>query len=425
MQPVYTLQRPLHRLVFAVGAAMTLVTLASCGRHAIIHVAPREDGRPGAGTRDDPYGDLARAVSVAPDKATLLLAPGDYQLAASDDDDPGNTVNATVGLLIKGKSLHIQGAGSRSTTIHTHAGHGILFEDSAYSGLQDLGVTNGAPDTDVDATDAAILARRGQLALVGVLVFEGRTVPAGGPAATTGISAVAGCEGSRLVIRNSELMSRSGDGVVLFDGAEAVIEETLIDGVDLRPDGAARGGRDAGVRLIGQARATLLNSVVRRHWSGIQLIGDADAEIHGNVIEEIAATGVAIQDDRGAGRPGARVQDNLIYRTGGCGVWISASLGKPGGQFTGNVLLDAGDDAGLPAGPGESCGAAAGIDVQAAPAGFVVEKNLSYGVRESSGSSEFDRLQSRLCSNLASLRHGARTTFHARFCAAGAARDPV
>lgn len=225
--------------------AVALLALATgCGRHATLQVGPEDD--------------LAAAFAGAPDRSTVRLGSGRYHL-----DGPG----------IRGKSLNITGAGMNNTVIETTSGDGLLFADSLYSALQDLTVT-------------AVTVERGQLTLVGVRVDGGGV-------------AVSGREGSRLIVRNSEISGNHTIGVRLGTGSAGTLEDALIDG------GVSAGG--VGMEIQQEARASVLNTVIRRHGRALLISDDADVEIHGNLFEDAQTAGFE------GGGPRWRIDDNVLW----------------------------------------------------------------------------------------------------------------
>lgn len=221
-----------------------LVLATGCGRHAILQIEPEDD--------------LAAAFAGAPDRATVRLGSGRYHL-----NGPG----------IRGKSLNITGAGMNSTFIETTPDDGLLFADSLYSALQDLTVT-------------AVTVERGQLTLVGVRVHG------------DGV-AVSGREGARIILRNSEIVGDHAIGVRLGGGSAGTLEGVLIEG-GVSADGV-------GMEIQQEARASVLNTVIRRHGRALLISADAEVEIHGNLLEGAQAAGFE------GGGPRWRIDDNVLW----------------------------------------------------------------------------------------------------------------
>jgi hypothetical protein len=117
--------------------------------------------------------------------------------------------------------------------------------------------------------------------------------------------------------------------------------------------------------------------LVRRYWKGIGVFVDAECDIVENVVEEILSWGIAYWD-AGRGMPLARMERNLIYNTGACGISISrtAEGDEPCGWCRGNVIVRTGvnpkyDD------PQSYCSQCP-IAVEAKPEGFDIEGNILY-----------------------------------------------
>jgi hypothetical protein len=365
-----------------------------------------------------------------------MLAAGRYHLppapftdeTCGNCEDPNTPVAASRGLLVKGKSLNIVGAGMDATIIHTHAGYGILFEDSLYSALQALTVTGGTRDPDSRASDAAVVVRRGQTTLVNVRIADNLGDPEIIASTVVGISGVAGREGSHLVIRNSEILRNSWDGIALYRQAHALIEGSLIDGVDSCRGLDPCGGRGVGIDMTWDARASVINTVVRRYWKGIGVFVDARAEIHGSLVEEMMTWGIAVWGSERGGRPVARMEDNIIYKTGACGASIASGQRQPpaAGSFSRNVIVATGSDPLFDSGEPYCLQRAAAAE--SAPPGFLVEGNILARNREAGGKTgsgdigeqEFLQRMESICRNLSALPYGSRSSFYGRFCAPAA-----
>ena len=126
-----------------------------------------------------------------------------------------------------------------------------------------------------------------------------------------------------------------------------MIEDTIVDGVDAA--GGTRWERGVGIGMTWNARASVRRNLVRNYWKGIGVFVDASAEISGNVVEDVLTWGIALWD-AGKGRPSARIEKNVVYRTGACGAMIAAGSGA----------ADAGEGAGGAAGTGGANGAGVG-----------------------------------------------------------------
>ena len=210
-----------------------------------------------------------------------------------------------------------------------------------------------------------------------------------------------------------------------------IFEGSIIDGVEPCGGNEPCGGRGVGIHMTWNARASVINTVVRRYWKGIGVFVDAQAEIHGNLVEEMTAWGIALWDGHRDGRPVARVEDNIIYETGACGASIAAGNPAPpdASSLTRNLIVATGSgqlfDTGAP-----RCLPRA-VAIESAPPGLRVDGNILARNHEADGnpgSGDIDekellaRMKS-LCRNITGLPYGNRTSFYGRFCGASHAGD--
>lgn len=284
------------------------------------------------------------------------LAPGDYVLeptAAEEStcgncEDPNTAVAYTLGLRVAGTGIALEAdpAGEGEVVIRTNAGYGLLFEDCEDCVLRGVSITDGARDPDPNATDAAIVVKNSALRIEDCLITENLGDSTLLATQVVGIIGVAGREGARLELRGNRIVRNSWDGIALYRGAEALIEDNLIDGVDKAGGRVRGGGRGVGIGLTWDAKATLRRNRVSRYWKGIGVFVDAQATVEENVVEDVLTWGIALWD-AGKGRPRAVIRRNLIFGTGACGISLARTLeGEPGaGACRENVLVQTGKDA--------------------------------------------------------------------------------
>jgi hypothetical protein len=299
--------------------------------------------------------DLQAALRDAPEGTLFRLMPGIYDLTPEAYVEPtcGNCetestqVVATVGLRVTGENLHIQGPreGAGAAVIRTHAGYGILFEDCEGCALSNVTVTGGERDTSALATDAAVIAKRSSLRMVGCTIRDNIGDSTTVAKTVVGIIGVAGREGSILNLRGNRIIRNSWDGIALYRGAQADIEANVIDGVDLARGTDVGGGRGVGIGVTWNAYATIRGNLVRRYWKGIGAFVDAQVTVEENIVEHVATWGYTLWD-AGTGRPSGVFQRNVAYDTGACGASIvrGSSLPPPPGRFVQNVLIQTGQD---------------------------------------------------------------------------------
>ncbi|MDH3223891.1 MAG: right-handed parallel beta-helix repeat-containing protein, partial [Gemmatimonadota bacterium] len=327
------------------------------------------DSRPGSGAQPDAgplievepdrtwdgtgvgTGALNRALARHPGPVRLQLEPGHYVLEAEDYTDPtcGNCEDArqavpgSVGLRVSGRNVTLFGNDPDSVVIHTGAGHGILFDDCLDCVLRGVTVTGGVRDRDPRATNAAVVVRESSVILQRC-VLEDNVGDADLVRETVvGIGGVVGREGSRIDLRTCLILGNSWDGVALYRGAEATIRGAVIDGVDRATGSDVGGGRGVGIGVTWDARAVIEENRIVRYWKGIGVFADAHAQVRENVVEDMATWGIAVWGD---GRsPSAFVEDNVVYRTGACGILIDVASGAPehgtAGQAPGAISRNA------------------------------------------------------------------------------------
>jgi hypothetical protein len=324
-----------------------------------------------------------------PEDTILQLLPGHYELRAvaftdstcGNCEDPETHVSATLGLRLSGRRIALEGRGAAdSVMVHTRAGYGILFENCEECRIANLTLTDGLRDSDGNATDAAIVVRNSSVDIEACRIVDNIGDSTAVSEVVVGIIGVAGREGSRMRIVGNHILRNSWDGIALYRGAQATIEDNVIDGVDKARGGRIGGGRGVGIGVTWDARATIRRNRVTRYWKGIGVFVDAQADVSENVVEEVLTWGIAYWD-AGKGRPVARIESNVVYDTGACGISITrATSGSPApGYCLANVVLRTGqnpkyDD------PDYYC-TQCPIAVEAQPNGFTVADNLLFDNR--------------------------------------------
>ncbi|HEX6133553.1 MAG TPA: right-handed parallel beta-helix repeat-containing protein [Longimicrobiales bacterium] len=326
------------------NALLRMVSVAACLIPAGCATLPHTE------VRDGPA--LQRAVAAAAPGTTITLRAGSYVLepAAFTDstcgncEDAGEDVPATLGVRIRGERIRIAGVHRDSVVIRTRAGYGLLFEDCRDCTLSNVTVTDGVRDPDGRATDAAVVVRRSTLTIESC-ALRGNIGDSATVAATiVGIAGIAVREGGAVTVRGCDITRNSWDGIALYRGARAHIHDNVIDGVDKAAGGRVGGGRGVGIGLTWDATATVERNRVTRYWKGIGIFVDADADVRENVIEDILTWGIAYWGPNGA-TPTARIERNIVYRTGACGVMIDRPDGEAGpGTLTGNLIMETGQN---------------------------------------------------------------------------------
>jgi hypothetical protein len=285
----------------------------------------------------------------------LVLEPGNYELVpeahvdstCGNCEDPRTRVAATVGLIISGQEINLCGGGDdpAQVVIQTGAGYGLLFRDCDGCVLANLTVTGGVRDRDGNATDAAVVAQHSSLRVEGCVLRDNLGDSTVVAQTVVGVMGIAGREGARLEILHNRIERNSWDGIALYRDAEAVIVDNIVDGVDKATGPRLGGGRGVGIGLTWNARAEVQRNLVTRYWKGIGVFVDAQAVVRHNIIEDVITWGVAYWD-AGRGKPVAAIRENVIYRTGACGIALTREAGglPAAGECTGNLIVRTGQN---------------------------------------------------------------------------------
>lgn len=329
--------------------------------------------------------------------AVVRFAPGTYHLVPVDfvDDSCANCgeplerdIEATRGLLLRGRGLVLQGPAEGEAVLRTNSGYGVLLDGCEDCELRGLTITGGQRDWEPQASNAAVVVKRSTARVLDCTLRDNLGDEERVDATVVGIIGIAGREESETLIQDCRILRHSWDGIALYGGAKATILGNEIDGVDAvraGPRSNASGGRGVGIGLTWDARAHVEGNLVRRYWKGIGVFVNARAELRRNVVEQVLTWGLSVWD-AGDGRPVARIESNVVFRTGACGVSLqrSAPLG-PGEEwsFEGNALLLTGTD---PAqdDPGRYCSQEA-LAAGSLPEGFEPGANAYYANREAEG----------------------------------------
>ncbi|MFQ5599972.1 MAG: right-handed parallel beta-helix repeat-containing protein [Candidatus Krumholzibacteriia bacterium] len=324
------------------------------------------------------------------DHTQFLLSPGEYRLVPSayvdstcgNCEDPRTLVEASVGARLSGAGILVTGTGSgpEEVVIHTGAGYGILFEDCEGCVLQNVSVTGGVRDADGNATDAAVVVKRSSVRIEACRIADNIGAASRVAEVVVGIIGIAGREGARIDILRNAIVRNSWDGIALYRGAQATIEENLIDGVDKARGKRIGGGRGVGIGVTWDARASIRRNRVTRYWKGIGIFVDARADVQENVVEEVLTWGIAYWD-AGRGRPVARIERNVVFDTGACGISITRQAGgEPSpGACRDNLVFRTGQDPKYDD-PEYYCIQTA-VAIQSRPEGFAIERNVLFGNR--------------------------------------------
>jgi hypothetical protein len=336
--------------------------------------------------------EFQRALSGPLENTTIRLWPGEYHLESSagvdstcgNCEDPNQTVPITIGQRVSGRSVWIQGPEGGGAVVYTNAGYGLFFEDCTDCRLENVVVTGGERDPAKEATDAAVVVKRGKVLIQGCEIRDNIGAPEVLKKNVVGIMGICGREGSDVTVTRCRIIRNSWDGIALYRDANARIFYNVIDGVDQAKGSEAGGGRGVGIGVTWNATARIERNLVRRYWKGVGIFVDAKVQLVENIIEEMLTWGIAYWD-AGKGRPSAAIGSNVVYDCGACGVSITREAPLGAGEYaslTQNAIGKTGqnpkyDD------PESYCRQCA-LAIESAPEGLRVSGNVFYDNRRAS-----------------------------------------
>lgn len=291
--------------------------------------------------------------------------------------DSLGSVRYSYGLRIKKSIISIKGSPAYTSVIYTHAGYGLFFIDCKDASLDGVIVTGGIRDPNSRATDAAIVAVNSRVKITNNLIFANEGDSALLRKNKVGIMGICVREGSHAFILNNQVARNSWDGIGVYKDATATITGNLIDGVDKAGENEVGGGRGVGIMVTRNGKATIETNVVKRYTKGIGIYINADVLVSGNLIEDIAIWGINLWD-ADTGRPVARIEKNVVYKTGACGIAIIRYLegGKDPGYCSNNIIVESGQNRDYDI-PNKYCFQCA-LAVHGRPDSFAIENNVFY-----------------------------------------------
>lgn len=262
---------------------------------------------------------LQTAIDIALDGDTILIYEGEFKALPRlyEEEECGNcsqqytNVEATVGFIVANKAVVIKGAGPFKTKLITNAGYGFLFQNSNGSLICNLTISGGKRDRDANATNGGIVTKNSIIHIKNVHVKDNEEYS---DDTVVGISGIVGRENSELVIEKCIIRNNSWDGIVLYRGANALIQENIIEQ-----------GRGVGIGITWDAKATVMKNSVSFYWKGIGTFGNSSAIVKNNVVFENMGWGIVI-----TGSSTMEVANNVVDKNGNCGiaVWESTAVGK-------------------------------------------------------------------------------------------------
>jgi parallel beta-helix repeat protein len=375
--------------------------------------------------------ELQKVTSNPLENVELHLLPGNYDLIPTEfiDNTCGNCENpdtaiaASYGLHLQGKNIKIIGTDSGETIIHTNAGYGIYFEDCLDCAIEEITVTGGKRDTSGLAADAAIVVKNGTVSVSNNRLANNVGQPEVVRKTIVGIMGIAGREGSIISITNNKITGNSWDGIALYRGAKAIIENNFIDGVDKATGDNIGGGRGVAVGITWNAEAVIRSNLIKRYWKGIGIFVDAKAQVEYNIIEDIITWGIALWD-ADKGMPIGKISRNIIYNTGACGSSITVNSNpRESGWFENNIIARTAQNPKYDS-PDYYCYQCA-LALHAVPDNFKIEGNIFFDNRRATedlpdydlNKADFLSTVSDLCSNNYVNPFFSFSDFYHKFCA--------
>jgi hypothetical protein len=273
--------------------------------------------------------NLQDAIETSADGDTLLLQAGIYYAAPKTYTDPlcGNClehktdVAASMGFVIRNKSVTIIGRDRDSTILVTHAGYGIYYENSPTSHLINVKVTGGVRDFDGNATDAAVVVRRSLVHIDRCALSDNDHRQ---DSVVVGIGGVFGREGAEIFVSDCDIINNGWDGVALYRGASAVITDCII-----------KKGRGAGIGITWDSQCIAKRNRISEFWKGIGAFGTSTAIAHNNLVFDNLGWGII-----GTGESFLDASNNVVHHNGNCGLapWSKVCRGR----FVNNIVTENG-----------------------------------------------------------------------------------
>jgi hypothetical protein len=312
------------------------------------------------------------ATLTAPDSSGVV----DSARSARIFDSLGK-VRYTYGLRIHKSVITIKGSPAYASAIYTHAGYGLYFDHCKDASIEGIVITGGERDPDSHATDAGIIVTYSKLKVINNLIFANEGDSAILKKNKVGIMGICAREGSYIFAFNNQIARNSWDGIGVYKDATATITGNLIDGVDKATEDQVGGGRGIGILVTRNGKATIETNVVKRYNKGIGIYINANVLVSGNLIEDINIWGINMWDGD-TGRPVAKIEKNVVFKTGACGIAIIRYLegGGDPGFCKDNIVVESGLNRKFDV-PNKYCFQCA-LAVHARPDSFQIVNNIFY-----------------------------------------------
>jgi hypothetical protein len=211
--------------------------------------------------------------------------------------------------------------------IATEADYRLYFRDCAGCEVERITITGEISTSAHPVTGAAVLAKNSGVQVRNCAIRDHTAVAETPPRTVDGI---VGLDGAVIEVEFNEISGHRG-GVCLYDDAQGVVRNNLIEGFPLR---TTAGG--IALMIFRDARMIAERNLMRDLGDGVQLAGSPSLELRVNVIEDVHGNAVS-STTWGVGR--VMIDRNVIYRCGGPGIAMRADGDQ---KATNNIIVETG-----------------------------------------------------------------------------------
>jgi hypothetical protein len=276
--------------------------------------------------------ELVAALNGKLDNVTVNLAPGTYRLTPTRrlvrplsqmprvirTGHEEDSVWVTMGAVVSGRSVTLQGSLEGEAVISTGAGYGIYFENCKDCAVDRVTITGGVIDSVERSGDAAVVVRESSVRVSNCVITDDYTASG----TEVGIAGICVRESGVLTAEYNEIDVRSAAGVAIYDGGVTVIQNNAIKG---------------GVLLSGKYRAVIQKNLITQAGCGVSANGGS-VEIRSNIVENISVVAINLFFPRDA-----VVDRNAIFDCGGSGIFAGAYRDSTDQvRVTGNLIVATG-----------------------------------------------------------------------------------
>jgi len=165
----------------------------------------------------------------------------------------------------------------------TNAGYGVYIVDCPRVRVSNLTITGGIRDESGDACDAAVVVRR-SFAEIDHCQFRDNTQYI--EENIVGVGGVFVRDGGFAHIHHNAIVNNTWDGIALYRGASAVINDNFI-----------YGGRGAGIGVTWDATAQLCRNIIAGYWKGIGSFGESMVSVESCIVTDCLGWGIIATGD--------------------------------------------------------------------------------------------------------------------------------